>query len=241
MSTKSILLSFLFVLVAACSAMADLTFLQATSNATDGTSQTFASQNLGVAADDRCIIVAIGARGGSGGHAIHVTVAGIPAPIVQNTDEDTSVNFTLIAVAFVPVGTSGDIVITYHTTILRSRIAVYRATGCSMLPAFSGANDADDPTDDINVPAGGFAIAVACTLVSTATTSWTGLTENDDVNVEAAITVSVASDEFPTIQSGLTVTADFSSASDSSGVFAAWGPAVSGGGGVVDPLRQSIP
>lgn len=102
--------------------------------------------------------------------------------------------------------------------------ALYRATALATAVPFDiHTSIATDPTAALNVPAGGFGIAVSWAGFSAGTTSWTGLTEDYDVSVETSGgNFSSAHDSFVSAQSGLTVTANSSLDTGSVGVFASW-------------------
>jgi hypothetical protein len=208
--------------------MAVLAFLQSTSDTSDASTYTFASQNLGAASIDRLIIVTAAFRGGSGTRFINGSIAGITAATIF-VSESLQQQVAMFA-AVVPTGTTGDIVVNLlGGNSLRCRISVWAAIKSSRFPHRVATSAADDPTTNIDVPANGFAIATAVTLNASATTTWTGLTEVDDTNVESAITVSSASSEFVSEQTGLAVTANFSAGTPSSAVFVSWGPSSSSG------------
>ena len=117
--------------------------LQTTVDASDLTTYTFSSQNLGTAAPDRHIIVGVAARkGGSATTISSVTVGGVSATIVdQYSNSDSNSNISGIAIASVPTGTTGDIVVTFGAQMVRAVIAVYRATNLSSATEFDKAED----------------------------------------------------------------------------------------------------
>lgn len=214
--------------VPAVLAQISATFLQATSDTTDTNAYTFASQDLGAAASDRWITVISGGRksGTTNCTAPTVTVASITATVVVSQGNNaTNCNIGAIHKVLVPTGTSGTITVTYPATMLRSHIMVYRSTGPQMQAAtVSGSSTAGDPTGTLTIAANGYAVGGALTATST-TTTWAGLTEVSDDVAESVLTVSGALLTPSTLQSGLTVTADFAAAGvESVGVWAAWAP-----------------
>lgn len=101
-------------------------FIQGTGRESAGTSQTF-TVNFGAAHADRRIIVGIVSRintSGGTGPISSVTIGGVAATLYGN--ENTMSNCTT-AVAHVPNGTSGNIVITYSRPPVAMSVAVYRA------------------------------------------------------------------------------------------------------------------
>jgi hypothetical protein len=126
------------------------------------------------------------------------------------------------AIASVPTGTSGDVVVTHSSWTTRCSIATYRAVGLkSATPSQLLTSTANDPTCALDIPANGFAIG-ATAARGTSSSSWSGLTEDFDTVSESAYSLSSASKKFSSAQTDMTITCDFSSPSYSSGVFASW-------------------
>jgi hypothetical protein len=222
--------------------MMDVSFLQEAESTTDSNSYTFASQNLGTADAARYIVVVVQSRGTTSGLAISsVTVAGSSATIaVQLTNTASAYSVCGIAIVAIAAGTSGDIVVATAANALRCAIQVYRVVGINSVTAYdTGGEAAADPTDTINVPAGGLAIGGASSaVVSGQSTAWTGITEDDDQQVGAeALWITSAHDVFEAEQTGLTILANFASSSVSDVmVVASWAPAAAAGGGRRHPL-----
>ncbi|MFA5768360.1 MAG: LamG-like jellyroll fold domain-containing protein [Bacteroidales bacterium] len=194
---------------------------------TADTNQYTYSVSFGDAAADRYIIVTAAARkAGASTTITGVTIGGVSATEVhQNTNTSTNTDVSGIFIAAVPTGTSGNVVVTYGATMVRSIIGVYRVTSLSSATASDTAGyiSTADPTNTLDIPAGGFAVAVALTN-SGGTTTWTGLTEDFDGTLETFVTYSGASKSFLDAQTGLTITADFSGAtSEAVASFASWG------------------
>lgn len=222
------------VIQAASFAAATYTVTDAHTDTSDATTHTHASLSLGAAADNRVIIATVGWRGSGTTSLNAATIGGIPAVIVSNIGVASEANKVAIISALVPSGTTGDIVLTWNDTCNRSRVVVRRVIGCSYLPFDVSKSTADDPTYDIDVPAGGIAVGVGCAL-GTTTTTWVGLTEDDDSQPESIITVSSGTEVFASTQTNLTVTCNFATSSADTGAFASWGPEVSTGGGTHFP------
>lgn len=198
-------------------------FLQSAVSTSDLTTYTFSSQNFGDAASDRYIVVAITSRSVSGGTISSVTIGGVSASIdVQVTNSSSNYTVSGIAKALVPTGTSGDIVITFGAEQLRAGIGVYRLLGISSTPTDTGTSTADDPTTNLDIAAGGYAIGVAYT-VEAATASWTNLTERYDEALEGAVSrQSGASASFESEQTSLAITCNFTASLNSAGVFVSY-------------------
>lgn len=216
-----------------------LDYLQQSTSTTDAASYNFASVNLGTAASDRYIIACVASRVGSGTPTIDaVSIGGVAAtPVVTQVNTSSGSNRIGIYIAAVPTGTTGDVDVTFSTTMLRCVVTLYRATAINSATASdTDSSTSSDPTCSLNVPAGGFAIGTACVGSTTGTYTWTGITEDYDAATEA-FTMTSASDEFVSEQTGLTLTATYSGLETAPvGVFASWAP--SGGGGGGNPLLQ---
>lgn len=208
----------------------DFSYLQSAGDTANGSSYTFSSQNLGTADAARYIIVGIGARWGAAPTSVtSVTVGGVSATEVVQLGP--AGNVAAIYIAAVPTGTTGDVVVTLSDTMLRCVIHLYRVVNIASATASdTDSNAAATPTMSIDVPAGGFAVGV-CMGGTTGSFVWSGLTEDDDRQVEAA-TFGAASDEFVSAQTGLAVSVTVTGATtDPLAVVASWDDAASGGGG----------
>lgn len=187
---------------------ATITYLQLTKDTADNSTYTFSAVNFGTASSDRKIIVAVSGRtldGSSSGNVItSVTIGGVSATI--SVQAQNSGNTQGIAIAAVPTGTSGDVVVVFSETMTNADIATYSTTGISSNVAFStGTSTANPLTANIDVPAGGIAVALAKSDDGTATATWAGLTERYDESDANGNDISGASLAFATVQTGLTV------------------------------------
>lgn len=214
-------------------------YLQTTQDTSDQSTYTFSSQNFGTASSDRYIIIGIAARKAGAATTISsVTIGGVSATIVaEYSNSDTNSNISALAIANVPTGTTGDVVVVFGATMVRCVITAWSATNLSSAtPHDTLTNGSADPTGTIDVPAGGFAVATALSN-SVGTVTWTGLTEHSDTTLETFVTVSDASDEFETAQTNMTVTANFST-SGSTPVMsvASWGVATNPNISVADEI-----
>lgn len=202
-----------------------LSFLTSAGSATDLTTYTFSDQTFGTASSDRYIVLTINSRdaGENNPQVSSVTIGGVSASIVvQDVNQATNANISAIAIAAVPTGETGDVVITFNTEVLRCVIALYKVTELyQTTPSDTDSSTASSPSVSLDIPAKGFSIATACTASDSGTFSWTGLTENHDSIVEF-LTASSASSEFISQQSGLTITATPNTSSNQVGVFASW-------------------
>ena len=109
-----------------------LTYITQAANTTTSAQYTYSGLSFGAASSDRRIIVsAVGRKGGTGLDVTSVTVAGITATLLVKSIEESDNNsqFSVLYMASVPSGTSGDVVIDLNTSALRSSVAVYSLTG----------------------------------------------------------------------------------------------------------------
>jgi hypothetical protein len=200
-------------------------FLQATTDTGNLSTYTFTAQNLGTAAAGRYIVVAISSRkAGAATTITGVTIGGVTATIVtQVANTVTNTNVAGIAIAAVPTGATGDIVVTFGASMARCNIGVYRVDNLlSATPYDTDTSIANNPSVGLDVPYG-FAIGVGTTAVNGASTTWAGLTEDYDAVSEVAQVYTGASVDLLTAEAGRTMTATFTTASESAGVFASWG------------------
>ena len=183
------------------------------SSESDLTTYTFSTQALGDADPGRHIIVACSGESISGGSAVSsITIAGITATILKQksfnvggVDETTA-----IAIAAVPTGTTGDVVIVFSAGMVRGFASVFRMVGGSATAhatAEVATGTTDPPTLTIAVPGNGGCVACVGYFATSGTTTWTGLTEAYD-NLQGTATFSSAYANFTAAQAPLTVTAD---------------------------------
>lgn len=218
--------------------MAISSFLQGAESASDLTTYTFSSQNLGAADSGRYIVVGIGARSTGLLNVSSVTVAGVSATEVIQQRSANNQNVTALYIAAVPTGTSGDVVVTLSAGALRCSISLVRLVTIDSATAVDTASStASPPSGSMSCGDGGVIIGIALSQTLT-TTTWSGITEDYDAQNEA-ITVTMGRDEFVSAQTGLTVTATFSSSSGETGVWASWDPAA-GGSSVLPALDEGM-
>jgi hypothetical protein len=219
-----------------------ITLLQATSaSGTDADTYTFEDENLGTESADRYIAIVVHARdsGATAKTIDTVTVAGISASEIVQAQGTGGTNSDLcgIFLAPVPTGTAGDVVVTFSEAVLRCAVAAFSLTGINPTAHDTNSSTATNPSAEIDVPADGVALGGG-TAGSSGTSTWTaGLTERyDNSGIAGELgTWTGASDAFDTIQTGLTITIDFVSATDPVGVFASFGPAVAPPAGGAPP------
>lgn len=160
-------------------------------DATNLTTYSFASVDIGTAAANRHVIVGVVSRNASAARSVSsATIAGISASIVA--DGVVSNSQAAILIAAVPTGTTGTIDITLSGASERCGIAVWAAYGLLSATPVASLNTASG-TLDINTSANG--IIVAVNLGVSQTPVWSGITAAlVDTVIEGLIEYSAASD-----------------------------------------------
>lgn len=169
----------------------DILFLQSAVSDINLSSYTFAGQNLGPASPDRYILFGVALRDEAGGAAETVstaTIAGVAATKIVEIAPTGRVSASLF-IAFVPTGTSADVVINATNGCSGAGVSLLRITNLSNTTAFDTATSAaaNPASLTLDVPAGGFAVAVDLIYSNangSATAAWTGLSENSDLILE---------------------------------------------------------
>jgi hypothetical protein len=210
-----------------------ISYLQTAVSTTDASTYTFSAQSFGTAASDRYIAIAAGGRIGASSLTISsVTIGGVSATIVkQQSSTGTSSGGTGttcvgIAIAAVPSGATGDVVVNFSATSLRCVCSMWRLANLASATANDSQSSTASPsTAGVAIPLDGAAIGmVAGGQNASPTVSWTNLTEQYDALTEA-FCVSSASDLLTTAETR-TITGTFSAAIfEPVGVFASWAPA----------------
>lgn len=97
--------------------MATPTYISSGSFTHSDVTSTATSANIGSASSNRLVIVMIGHTVPQSRSLISATIAGISATIITSGNDVASTSFSAIIAAEVPTGTSGDIVLTFSSTI----------------------------------------------------------------------------------------------------------------------------
>lgn len=183
-----------------------ISFTDSSVDVAAATTYNFASQALGTAAGNRKIVVAICA--GTSGQVSSVTIGGVSAShVVSVTGSEARTEFW---VANVPTGATGTISVSLSASSGRCGIGVWAIYGAGSAAHDTATSTASPGSVSLDVPAGGVAIA-ACTAQNPVTTTWSGLTENYDENIESGDqSHSGASLAFESAQSGLSITSTYS-------------------------------
>ena len=173
-------------------------------------SYTFSSAAIGTASATREVVVGVWMSEVSGSGVDALTIGGVSATqlISHNLSAEKDASFWK---ANVPTGTTGDIVVTHGASGYNCAIDVWWCptaigTVFDSISDYSPASSAGS-TGTIDCPAGGAILAFGHNNGSDATT-WTGVTEQSDRQIDGVTYGSAASSDFASFQSGLTVTLD---------------------------------
>ena len=211
---KKLLLIILVLLLPVSGWCGTFAYLQSASSTSDLSAYTFSSQNLGTAASNRYIVAVVASRYSSGTPTLSsVTIGGETATIVvQETSSDTAANVMGIAIALVPNGSTGDVVVTWSASALRCAVSLYRVTGLgnAIKVDSSTTTSGPDPSLSIDVPVGFVISGAACGTGGAASTSWTGVTEDYDAMIETYLLYTTASVELTTADMARSISADIS-------------------------------
>ena len=171
---------------------------------TGGTSQTYSDVDLGDdTSDAKHVILALG--WGSDATAFSsCTIAGVTATNLVTTASPFPYKRTIILIAQT-TATTGDIVFTQASgSFAETVFQTFQMVNGSATPIGTISNNANPATGTIDIVAGGFCVGVMEANTS-ATMSWTGLTERYDRGSNAAY--GIAYDMDMSAETGRTVTA----------------------------------
>jgi predicted MFS family arabinose efflux permease len=164
------------------------------SNGSDLTSYTFSSQSFGAVAtgtDVRWIMVAASIGAGPSGNAkiTSMTIGGVEADIVgfSTIEPTTGTLYTVIAIALVPTGTTGNVVVTITDgTAGYCGIVVYRVLNLQGTKESEDKDAGVNPSVfDMSFSAGSLVLGLVSTRNSS-TATWVNLTEDYDDQVDAS-------------------------------------------------------
>tara|TARA_R110000823_G_scaffold30436_6_gene87321 strand:+ start:12298 stop:13410 length:1113 start_codon:yes stop_codon:yes gene_type:complete len=190
-------------------------------SASAGSVFTFSSAAIGTAATDRQVIVGVGSIAGTVGTISGVTVGGIAAVQAVHSGEGSMSNVDIWA-APVPSGTSADVIITHGSSKSRCGIGVWSMYGAAACPFNTAGSITDPPSAALTIPTGGVGFGYCQTYGSTATYTWTNLTEAFDETVGGNGTHTGASSD---VDGTPTITCTPSSTTSEEGMaLASWAP-----------------
>ena len=172
----------------------------------DRTTYTFSGLAIGAAAGNRKVLVSIWTRSGVGTPATvsAVTVSGVAATILKSGVLNTYQSLAY-AIASVPTGTTGDVVVTYGAGVTSCAVAVYRLVGATGTVSTEYTDVADPFTVSADIPAGGAAFGIFSPNVADASTM-TNLTKDvSGGHVVGDGSYAFASATFAAAQTGLSI------------------------------------
>lgn len=148
---------------------------------------TYSSYNFGSAAAGTLIIVAAEASGASGVTLTGITIGGNAMTLIVGAA--VSQHRSAIYAYRVPAGatlTTANIVVTYSGSVPRNSIAVWKVTNVDdITPTATATSTADPATATLPVADKGVAFGFAG-VSDTGSATWSGLTEDSDVNYDSA-------------------------------------------------------
>lgn len=163
-----------------------LTFLQGSMSNTDATTYTFSGQNLGAADTNRWIIVCVSGVTNVARSISSVTVGGVSATKLVQSEGSSVYRHNSIWAAHVPTGTTGDIVVTWSSGLLRCGYSAYSLTSvnAATTPFDTQSDNTLSGSDlSVSISSGTNGVVVASTtgVGSTAQSfTWSGATEDYD-------------------------------------------------------------
>lgn len=197
------------------------------SNGADLTTYTFAGCSLGAPGGNRLVVVAVGNQCSSAGVTVNsVTIGGVAATraVTHNSAGAGLTSVTELWYAKVPLGSTGDVVVTHSATAARCTIAIWRIANARYAAPFAtgGVSGGNSTTCNANldIPADGFAIAFS-RHGSATTGTLTNITENADYQFYSD-TALAGSDYFASAQTARNITATYGASNYLCMALASW-------------------
>lgn len=178
-------------------------------NDTSLTSYTF-SVDIGAAANNRVIVIAVGGNSTGTPTTVSGTIAGVAFTVLK--DQISGTGYGAIIAAVVPASAGAglqNVVINTATALQSCCVGAWRCLNIkSITPAATMSSVADPGTGTINVPAQGLLFATARCGVVAPTYTWVGVTQDfTQTNVGVTRAVSGGSYRATAAETGRTVTA----------------------------------
>ena len=153
---------------------------------TTNSTYTFTAMSFGTAYSSRRMLVHIGARGNTTNGAIaSVTIGGIAAtvPINSLNTAGGNVSISAFAVATVPSGNTGNVVVNFSTNKLRCSVVVYDISGMTNnTPVDAQGVVGNGPNYSVATAKSGCIVAGSF-IASASGNSWTGVVEDVDASI----------------------------------------------------------
>lgn len=202
------------------------TYAEDTADLTTYNGVPFQGLDIGTAAANRYVILAVSGRINSASQTVSgVTIGGNAATkIVESTKSGSGTNHASIWVLLVTSGTTATIVVTYSAAGVRCEVGIWAAYGIDPAGYGTIASNANNGTGTISCPAGGIIVGGRYSDIAENQT-WVGITEKYDASAEGGNgEASGASDAFATAQSGITVSCSGSTGTSCAMAVAAFAP-----------------
>lgn len=176
----------------------------------NGSSKTFSSQSIGTAGAGRIIVVGATLEGYNIDWS-SCTIGGVSATEIADSFSQVGTDGyrSALFAATLATGTTADIVVSATASSSNHAIGVWSMFDASISPHDTMTSTAVPGTGSITIPSGGCCIAITHQRNSSASCTWTNLTENFDQNIETIHHYSGAS---TSTAGSPTVTATWSSA-----------------------------
>jgi hypothetical protein len=194
-------------------AVKQVEYVTVVSSTSDLTTYSFTGVSIGAAAGNRYIILGVTGSSGTTSAISTVTVNTVAATLLAQASGSTVA--TGLYIYKISSGTTADISVTFAGSKQRCAVSVWRVTGIdSETPYNTNSNTAAVSTSSlsttVNTVNGGFIVAAAQRGGTVGgTTTWTGVSENYDFNLESRILTGGSLSQ--TVQeSGRTVSTAFS-------------------------------
>jgi hypothetical protein len=159
-----------------------VSYIGSTQNTSNLSSYTFSNVSIGTASADRIVVVGGGGPNSAAGSLVSsITIGGNTATV----HTQASASQSWLASLLVPTGTTATIVVNYGNTKLNCTIFVWTITRAKSTTPNSASTAETTTSASINL--NGQAGAVGCAVVFSpagGTYTWTGLTENADLDAE---------------------------------------------------------
>lgn len=196
--------------MAASASYPSISYISNNSVTTNSTSHTFTAQSIGSTGNNRHIIVSISGYQSSVGALSSATIGGVSATIAVQANGTNTVS--VIIIAAVPTGTTGDIVLSWATNTQNVGIAVHRVVDLTSATANTTGSDttlsAGACSFTLNNNANAVMVASAVSIDGTAWGTWSsGLTEDSDQYIASSNAAAAASGFFASANTPYTVTA----------------------------------
>ena len=203
----------------ASGASTSYSFLQGATDETDTATYTFSSQNLGAADSRRWIIVCIiGIDVVEANSITSVTVGGVSATKLVQAEASTLFRHASIWAAYVPTGTTGDIVAVFNNALFRAGYTAYR-----LLTDIDPTTSLYDFETDIVLSGNNLSVSIdrapdgiiiaACVNIggpTPTTATWTGVSEDYESTFSGTANQILSSASTNTGTSPVTVTCNLS-------------------------------